>query len=346
MGLFLENGYLNVPYLAVSRLPFVFVVGGRGTGKTYGALDWVRAQAMQGGKFIYLRRSQKTVDKIVSSSRSGNNAISLSPFKTLDRDRGYTTEIVRVATDVHAFVDGDSGTLLGYCLALSTFAGLRGFDANEVTTIIFDEFIPEQHEKPIANEAEAFFNAVETVNRNRELQGHPPVKCLLFSNANRMGNPLFLELGLVSRATKMQEKHIEMYRDEERGLMLVILQNSPVSEKKKETALYKLTAGSSFSKMSVENDFDERCSNLRHVSLKELVPLVTVGEITIYRHKSGNWLYVSTHKTGSPETFTSSAADLKRFKLHFMWVWESYMYRQVYFEEYLCELLLDKYFHA
>lgn len=344
MGLFLPNGYIDITHLIASRLPFIFVVGGRGTGKTYGALDWVRTQAMTGGKFIYLRRTQKIVDKIVSSSRG--NQISLSPFKSLDRDRGYTTEVVRVADDVHAFIDQETTTLLGYCLALSTFASLRGFDASEVTTIVFDEFIPERHEKPIPDEADAFFNAVETVNRNRELQGQDPVQCLMLSNANRMGNPLFLELGLVSRATKMLSKGVDVYRDNNRGLMLVILQNSPISEKKKQTALYRLTAGSSFSKMSVDNDFDEVCSNLRHASLKELVPLVTVGEITIYRHKSDQWLYVSTHRTGSPETFGSSAADLKRFRLHYMWVWEAFMYRRVYFEEYLCELLLEKYFKA
>ena len=342
MGMFLPSGYLDIPRLLASHLPFIFVVGGRGTGKTYGALELVRQEAMSGGKFIYLRRTQKIVDKIVSSSRG--NQISLSPFKSLDRDKGYSTEVVRAADDVHAFIDAETTTLLGYCLALSTFASLRGFDASEVATIIFDEFIPERHEKPIPDEADAFFNAVETVNRNRELQGQAPVQCLLLSNANRMGNPLFLELGLVSRATKMLSKGVDVYRDNNRGLMLVILQNSPISEQKKQTALYKLTAGSSFSRMSVENDFDETCSNLRHASLKELIPLVTVGEITIYKHKSEQWLYVSTHRTGSPETFGSSTADLKRFRLHYYWIFEAYMYRRVYFEEYLCELLLEKYF--
>ena len=125
--------------------------------------------------------------------------------------------------------------------------------------------------------------------------------------------------------------------------MLVIIQNSPISEAKKQTALYKLTKGSSFQKMAIDNDFDEQCSNLRHAPLKELRPLVGVGEITIYTHKSENWLYVSTHRTGSPPTFGSSVAELNRFRLQYMWVWEAYMMRRVYFEEYLCELLLSKY---
>ena len=324
-----------MPRLFASRLPFIFVVGGRGTGKTYGALEYVRKQALDGKKFIYMRRTQDQVDKISQDD--------FSPFKSIDDMTGTITTVQKMAGKTFSFIDAPSDKTLGYCFALSTFAKMRGFDASDVATLVFDEFIPEKHERPIKNEAEAFFNAVETINRNRELTGGEPLQCVLLSNANNMGNPLFLELGLVSRATKMLSKGVDTYRDEKRGLMLVIIQNSPISEAKKQTALYKLTAGSSFQKMAIDNDFDEQCSNLRHAPLKELRPLVGVGEITIYTHKSENWLYVSTHRTGSPTTFGSSIAELNRFRLQYMWVWEAYMMRRVYFEEYLCELLLSKY---
>ena len=335
MSLFLDNGFVNMPRLFASRLPFIFVVGGRGTGKTYGALEYVRKQALEGKKFIYMRRTQDQVDKISQDD--------FSPFKSVDELTGAITTVQKMAGKTFSFIDAPSDKTLGYCFALSTFAKMRGFDASDVSTLVFDEFIPEKHERQIKNEAEAFFNAVETINRNRELTGGEPLQCVLLSNANNMGNPLFLELGLVSRATKMLGKGVDTYRDEKRGLMLVIIQNSPISEAKKQTALYKLTAGSSFQKMAIDNDFDEQCSNLRHAPLKELRPLVGVGEITIYTHKSENWLYVSTHRTGSPTTFGSSMAELNRFRLQYMWVWEAYMMRRVYFEEYLCELLLSKY---
>lgn len=335
MSLFLDNGFVNMPRLFASRLPFIFVVGGRGTGKTYGALEYVRKQALDGKKFIYMRRTQDQVDKISQDD--------FSPFKSIDELSGTITTVQKMAGKTFSFIDEPSDKTLGYCFALSTFAKMRGFDASDVSTLVFDEFIPEKHERAIKNEAEAFFNAVETINRNRELTGGDPLQCVLLSNANNMGNPLFLELGLVSRATKMLSKGVDTYRDEKRGLMLVIIQNSPISEAKKQTALYKLTAGSSFQKMAIDNDFDEQCSNLRHAPLKELRPLVGVGEITIYTHKSENWLYISTHRTGSPLTFGSSIAELNRFRLQYMWVWEAYMMRRVYFEEYLCELLLSKY---
>ena len=37
--LYLDSGYLNAKWVIDLPYPFVFCVGGRGTGKTYGALD-------------------------------------------------------------------------------------------------------------------------------------------------------------------------------------------------------------------------------------------------------------------------------------------------------------------
>ena len=85
---------------------------------------------------------------------------------------------------------------------------------------IFDEFIPERHERPIKNEGAAFLNAYETMNRNRELQGYKPIQTLCLANANDLGNPIFMELGLVSRAMRMQQtgKTMSLLRDRGIGI--------------------------------------------------------------------------------------------------------------------------------
>ena len=67
-------------------------------------------------------------------------------------------------------------------MALSTFGNLRGVDFSDVDMIFFDEFVPQKNARPIKAEAEAFFNLYETVNRNRELDGRPPVRVLMLSN--------------------------------------------------------------------------------------------------------------------------------------------------------------------
>ena len=46
-------------------------------------------------------------------------------------------------------------------MALSTVSNLRGFDMSDCTLLIYDEFIPEPHERPLKNEAAALFNAYE-----------------------------------------------------------------------------------------------------------------------------------------------------------------------------------------
>lgn len=339
MGLYLPNGYVNFPWVLASRLPFVIMVGGRGTGKTFGALEHFRACAVSGhGKFIYLRRRP-------DETRT-TGIPELTPFKKLDEYHGYTTLVRKMGKDCYGFEDSETGDLIGYSMALSTFADVRGIDASDVTVIIFDEFIPERHRRPIKDEAAAFFNAVETINRNRELDGKPPVQSILLSNANLMGNPIFLELGIVGRAVKMYQNKTEIWRDDKRGLFLGILQDSPISAAKKNTALYRLTAGTGFAAMAVDNDFSEECTNPRKAKLVELKPIVAIGELTIYSHKSEKWLFVTTHHSGSPDSYTSNGPDIARFQTRYGWLWASYLYRKVFFEDYLSELLFKKYLHG
>ena len=94
-------------------------------------------------------------------------------------------------------------------LALSTISNVRGFDATDRDVLIYDEFIPERHERPIKDEATAFFNAIETIQRNRELEGKDPLTVLCLANANELANPLFIELKLVKRAMALIRKGIE-----------------------------------------------------------------------------------------------------------------------------------------
>ena len=60
MKIYGENGYLDFPaIMAAVRVPFLFIIGGRGTGKTYGAEKWA---IESGKKFIFLRRTQSQAD--------------------------------------------------------------------------------------------------------------------------------------------------------------------------------------------------------------------------------------------------------------------------------------------
>lgn len=347
MKLYTPDGWCNIPAILSSGYPFLFVVGGRGTGKTYGALRHARQHYMDTGRrFILLRRLQSQVDLI--------NKPEYSPFKSLDADEGYLTAsrpLSKYTVGFYDAVPGDDGTpvpsgpCIGYTAALSTISNMRGFDASDVDLIIFDEFIPERHERPLKDEAAALFNAYETINRNRELKGQPPAQLICLANANDLGNPIFLALGLVRKAETLRARGREWWTDDKRGIGLALLNGSPIGSKKSGTALYKLTGGSEFAEMALNNDFaGEERSRVKSMPIKEYRPVVQVGEICVYRHKSERQYYVSTHTTGDPPTYGPGPVDLQRFRSGYAWLYQQYMQRHIVFEEYLCEILFCKYF--
>lgn len=345
MGLYLENGYINMPWILDRPLSWQLITGGRGTGKSYGALV---TALDRGEKFIYLRRTQTQCD-IVSRP-------DFSPFKVINRDRPgepeiipyslskYTSGFYRTTTE-----DGKTvqlGEPVGYAAALSTFSNVRGFDASDVTLIIYDEFIPEKHERPIRHEFDALANAYETVNRNRELSGQKPVKLLGLSNSNDIGNAVFMGLDLVSRAVRMVRKQTEIYEDPARGVGLYMPFSSPISKRKAETSLYTVTAGTGFAEMALDNSFvDDRTSTpIKSIPVQELVPLASIGELHLYNIKGSEYIYASSHKSGTAPEYLMTTTDIVRFKRVYAWVLLAYLDRMIICEDYMIETLLKKVF--
>lgn len=342
-GLYLDSGYLNIARIIEDPAPFTFVVGGRGIGKTYGALEYMIYNAK---KFMFLRRTQSQTDLI--------NKPEFSPFKRLNIDHGWDIVTAPLTKYNSGFYWGEeddkgglkaSGPAIGYTAALSTFSNIRGFDASDIEYMIFDEFIPESHERPIKNELAALMNCYETVNRNRELQGDKPVKLLCMANANDIANPCFIGLNLIKRVTSMFEKGTEYWYDAKRGVSIYIIQRSPISEKKQGTALYQLNQESAFNEMSLKNEFSaNQTSTISSRQLKEYRLIFGIGEIYVYRHKSNGTYYISTHKTGTAPYYRDGPADIMRAKRQYGWLWSAYLHNKIIFEEYLCELLLTRYF--
>lgn len=339
MKLYQKSGYVNIRGILDLQLPFNFCIGGRATGKTYTTLKTVKEDCIP---FFFMRRTQAQADLI--------NKPEFSPFKTVNKDNNWNIVSKPITKYNAAFYDmteeAENGyEPIGFSGALSTMSNVRGFDAQEIELLVYDEFIPERHERPIKNEGSALLNAYETINRNRELKGCKPLQMLCLANANDISNPIFLELGLVAIADRMRRNGQEVYINRERGIGIFMLSESPISGKKRETALYKLTRGSEFEQMSIDNNF-VGCdySNIVKRPLIEYKPIVAVGEICIYSHKNNGKLYVSTHLTGSPKQYTSGESDTARFQRTYFWIWEEYMQNNIEFEEILCEILLTKYF--
>lgn len=346
MKLYRPDGWVNVSSLVEEALTFNIIVGGRGTGKTFGFLEEFRLNNPR--PFMLMRRTQVQADLISNQQ--------FTPFKALDRVRGCCTAVKKISKYHGGIYQGEidsdgvlrpSGAMLGYTAALTTLHNVRGFSADEVQDLILDEFIPEKGERPISNEWDTFRNAYETINRNRELEDppRPPLRAWLLSNSNTLGNPYFIGLRVVEQVDKMIRKGIEVWKDPARGLMIVNLAASPISQAKAQTALYRLTGPDQFTGMALGNEFSQESrSRSGSLPLRELVPLVQIGELCIYRHKGGRQLYGTTHRSGRPETYDTDDASVARFCSRYGWLWEAYMEDLIIWENYVSEILFRKFF--
>lgn len=345
MNLYLDSGYVDIAKIINTSATFIFCVGGRGTGKTYGALDYVTKNDI---KFILMRRRQDILDNI--------NVPDFSPFKSLNIDRVMQIGSDKISKYSAAFYKQkyndekdeweNYGAPVGYTMALSTVSHLRGFDASDVDLLIYDEFIPEKHERAIKNEGEAFANAYETINRNRELKGKKPLKVLFLANANDINNQIFIFFRLVDPVYKAIKKGKNFVFDTKKGYAIFLLKDSPISEKKQKTALYKLTSGTEFSSMSIENDFNAEDDELiKSMKLNEYRLLVCVGELSIYQHKSNQSWYCSTHRSGTPDLdFTDQENDILRFRSKYMILWAKFLKKKIVFEDAYSKALFESLF--
>lgn len=343
--LYLDSGYLNVKCILETGLPFIFVIGGRAIGKTYGFLkDMIENDK----RFIYFRRSQVQLEVTLKSE--------LSPFKSLNKDLDWHIEPDNISKYVIGFYEGyqekgvkkvDKDCLYGYGAALSTFANIRGFDGSDIDYIIFDEFIPQVNEMTMRGEAEAFFNMVETISRNREIKGLKPCTVICLSNANDSANSIFLELGIVSRIMKLQANNEFYYEDKNRGLCVVMPQDSPISKEKEKTSLYKLTKGTSYHASAIGNDFVYNVPTaISSKNLREYRPLCKVGEICIYKHKSNGRIYVTSHMSGNPPCYGSSAKELAIFRRRYQNLIKYVYLGKIDYEDYSSEVIFDKYYNS
>ena len=330
-NIYLESGYLDIAAILKFNKPFTFIVGGRGIGKTYGVLKYALEHDI---KIMLMRRTQAQIDLI--------NKPDYSPYKSIALDEDLDIYVRSVSKYSSAIYMDDK--IIGYTCALSTIANIRGFDASDIKWLVFDEFIHEPHEKAIKGEGAAFLNAYETINRNRELKGQAPLQSFCLANAFDIGNPIFMEMGLVNTAARMQRDNKEIYTNN-KGICLIMPDNSPISEAKANTALYRATQNTTFGQMALANEFAYNPDDgIRQRPLKEHRPIVTVGGITIYKHRSDNTYYITEQDAGSVNKYNTDTVDLKRFlKKYGIQLYNAYMANRVFFENMLTKQLFELY---
>ena len=325
------NGWVNWEYLMDDSAVIKVVIGPRAVGKTYGLFKWCIENKK---KFIYLRRLKTQVE--LCAKPAGN------PFKKICIDMGINIIPIRSDGVILFRLESKDGEIVAVGLSLSTVATVRGVDFSEYDVIVFDEAIADENERPIKGEFNALLNFYETVNRNRPLEGLPDVQLILLGNANKLSNPYFTGWHFTKTAIKMIRGGQMVYRTPDGSRMMVLLLNSPISERKAETALYK-NANKDFINMALDNAFRTDATNIKSEPIKEYKHIVSVGEIAIFRHKSARKYYVC-NQVQKPY-YEAFGIQLKMFVQDYFYMRINYMVnKNIIFEDFENELLFREYF--
>ena len=329
--IYTKQGWVNWSWIMEDPASFIMMVGPRGVGKSYGVFDYCIDHHIP---FIYMRRLKTQLD--LCGKPAGN------PFRKIGKDKHL--DIIPFKSDgiISFCVDSRAGEEIACGVSLSTVATVRGVDFSGYNVIVFDEAVPMAGEKPIKDEFNTFLNFYETVNRNRELSGEKPVKCILLGNANKLSNPYFTGWKFTKTALRMLRGKQMVHRTPDGSRIMILLQDSPVSKKKSKTMLYQ-NASDDFISMALDNAFQTDETRIKSEPLREYVHVVSVGEIGIYKHKSERRYYVSA-VTSEPH-YPAYGMLLKLFQSTYFMLRVNYMEnKNILFEDYESELLFRDYF--
>jgi hypothetical protein len=281
-----EKGYIDIEDSDLTNLNILF--GGRGIGKTFSILKHRIENALNSddNKFIWMRDSQEVIKKIAAGNSLASPICSVCPKLpeiTIERTSGNYCFIADAKTDNYK--------VLGYLMGLSTFHNARGISYEDVTNITWDEFIPEEGTIVKKNQGAIFLNAYESVNRNRELEGFPPVQIIFLSNTNDIYSDVLEDLGVSKLIEDMMYNEMPSYKDPD--IWIEFLSSDKFYEQKKNTFIYRINKNDKFKNMALDNKFNNNLALVKKtVDFKGSTGLLTVaGKYTLIQLADGSLYY-------------------------------------------------------
>lgn len=326
--MYIPEGWINPEPLVNCAEPFVIALGGRGIGKTYGILKYLYENGIP---FIYMRRTQTQLDAVTIQP--------LNPYNQIAHDLNVNIVAEKLSKHTAGFYKCEMNEKeqlikesepFAIGIALSTFSSIRSLSAEKYDVLFFDEIIPERHEKPIKEEGLAFANVLESLNRNREFQGRKPLKVILATNSNTMNSKIISTLGCLDVIDSMTRQNIN-FKSVKGYIAIFRYTNSPISELKKNSALYQVIQNDDFKGMALNNEFAQAdYENVQVKPLQEYFPLCSYGNSTIMKHKSKKEYYcVSGIKA---EHYEKMPLSTKAFQRKYYYVYGAMLDRRVYYQ--------------
>lgn len=280
-----DNVFVDIPDSILKNFNAFF--GGRGIGKTFSILKHRCENSLndltEQSKFIWLRDSEAVVKKIAAGNSLAAPICRVCPeFPeiTIEKSDGNYCFVANAKSDNYR--------VIGYLMALSTFHNARGISYEDTINITWDEFIPEEGTIVKKNQGAIFLNAYESVNRNREFEGKPPVQIIFLSNTNDIYSDVLEDLGVSALLEDMMYKNQKLYIDDD--MRIEFISNQAFYDKKKDTFIYRINKNDKFKNMALDNKFNNNLALVRrNVPLKGSEGLFTVaGRYTLVQLADGS----------------------------------------------------------
>lgn len=310
----------------------IVTVGGRNTGKTYGAL---KDCYEKNRRFVFGKRTMDDVDLLCSGSGSVGNkknkfGLDVSPYKSINRDMGINVKAFSISRGLGGFWEcepDEKGEMspgpspLGYLIALAAVAKYAGFDMSDAEWLIMDEFMPRAWERVNRKEGDQLMDLYKTISRDREHRGLDPLKLLLLANAVNISTPITNTINIVDDMAEMIARHEDTRYIEDRGIFIRILKpNEEFEKKEKSTKLYKAMGNTQWGRMAFDNEFAYNdFSNVKKGQLKGFKPVCSI----CYKNKfyyiwmKDGLYYMNTSRHNSADVYDLSLEnDQKRFYLN------------------------------
>lgn len=324
-GLYVEVEPIIMKFI-MKGIHIYYFCGGRGIGKTYGALDMCRkigdgtlkfdSRTEGAEKFMYLRRTGVEAASVAAPESC--------PFKKYNKEEGYTicADFNQKLGFGNFYMDEDMTVQIGYSAALSTFSNLRGIDFSDVTFILYDECIPETKNKhPLKDEGFLLLNMLESINRNRVIEGNTEVVLCMLSNPIDLGSALLSQLGITPILNNMIFKGQEKFTSNERSLHIEKYKDHVVSQKKEESMLYKFAQGTGFNEQSLSGDFTQNdLSLIQKPDLSQYTAYLSIENLCVYKHKSESRYHIS--QIMQPAQYVFRAYEREKFRTVFYWLYK------------------------
>lgn len=296
-----KHPYYNFDKLFSFNAFFMFVIGGRGLGKTYGAKKKaIRNALTKGEQFIYLRRFKS---ELVARNTFFSDLQANGEF--LDWDFRINGNAAEASGAEFRDDKKREWRVIGYFISLSTAQTQKSIAYPDVTLIMFDEFIIEKgatHYLP--DEAKAFLQFYSTVDRWQD-----KTRVLFMANSVSIQNPYFIEYDI--RPTP----ETQWIRAEDDYIVVHIAQSDEFASSVLSTRFGRFIAKTDYANYAVGNEFKDNSDRMIGIKDETYVYLYTLhtktGKFSIWR-SSAIGGYFAQEKLVKQQTVFVTDYDLMR----------------------------------